>query len=477
MKNIAKKIGAASAYPEAVNVEPANLNGPQVGPEVNDKHPQSARQEGTMSPAPISSLPTPADQLASTGIDATYPTSLNVAPKDPKGLEKSAVDGISSTSTNHIPGATANRFLQVPPAETVSPEQRKPNRKNLNRSTGPTSKAGKARSSQNSYKEGHYARRLYPTAKQWAEDGEDYRKISIALHEHYKPVDAWEGFWVEKIATETIREARGIGFQQRTLGSEYRFWGTSLNTSERHVSSAHKRLHQAIKMLEDIQAKRLANSGQPQPTDPKSEQVSKTSNHAGPFPMQSSETVAGPTDVTEQQHADSGDPGDAIDVGRSDDEQDGYSFLYDGPPPDRDVVSPSQSGQQAVSAGQSTENGGTNPKASPQFDPRAGRIREDTSEPPHMLADIVYKVIGWDKNGGTNSPLPQPQPRPQASPGSVSQAETVSQRHKPEVKDRSNERNSKPEPVPSVARIENVETNSKTPGKDFIQSDFKKDSK
>src|SRR4029077_9584056 len=140
--------------------------------------------------------------------------------------------------------------LQVPPAKTVSPEQLKANPKNSKRATGPTSKAGKARSSLNSYKEEFYPPRLYPTPKQWAEDGEDYRRISIFVHEHHKPVGRWEGFWAEKIVTEAIREARGIGFQQSTLDSGYRFSDTRLNTSERHISSAHKHQLQAIKMLE-----------------------------------------------------------------------------------------------------------------------------------------------------------------------------------------------------------------------------------
>ena len=384
---------------------------------------------------------------------------LNVAPEDPKELEKSAVDGISSTPTNQIPGAAGNGSLQVPPAKTVSPEQVDAKSK---RSTGPTSKAGKARSAQNSYKQGFYAHRLYPTLKQWAEDGGDFRMISIAVYEHYKPVGRWEGYWAEKIATEAIREARGIGFQQSILDSGYRFCDTRLNTSERHISSAHKRLHQAIEMLERIQAKRLANAAQPQATDPDSEQVSNASNYAGPFPAQSSETVAASADVAEQQQADSGDSEDAIDAGRSDDDQDGYSFLYDGPPPDRDVVSPGQSGQQ---------------EASPQFDPRAGYVREDTSEPPHLMADIVAQAMGWSKNEGTNPPIPQPQTRPQPTPGSVSQAETVSQRPEPDVKDGSNERNSKSEPPHGVARAKNVETNPKTPGKESTQSDYKEDSK
>ena len=57
MKNIAKKMGAASAYPKDVNLEPGNLNGPQVGPEVNNKDHQSSRQDGPTSPAPISTPP------------------------------------------------------------------------------------------------------------------------------------------------------------------------------------------------------------------------------------------------------------------------------------------------------------------------------------------------------------------------------------------------------------------------------------
>jgi hypothetical protein len=301
--------------------------------------------------------------------------------------------------------------------------------------------------------------------------------IAIAVHEYYQPKGLWEGFWAEQIVTHAIRHARGMGFQQRTLASVNRFWGTSLNTSERHVSGAFKQMLQAIKMLESIQEKRRATSAQFQAIASDRGQGPDASESPVLVPSVSSETVGGSTNEADQP-ADSGDSEETVDAGRSDDRQDGDAFLYDGPQPDPAVVSPSQSGQGgAGSAGQPTGISGTNPVASPQSDPKASLPPEKELEPPHLIADIVNEVMGWPKDYGKSQPSTQPQPKTQPSPGIGIQAETLPQQPQAVVKNRSNEPGSKSEPVPSVARIENVGTNPTVPGNEPAQADFKRDSK
>jgi hypothetical protein len=454
---------------------PVNPDGPQLGTESSDKHAPSLTQHGSTPPAPIPTFHKPADQPASVHIDATSPAPSDTAPEESRERDNSTTDGTSSTPPNQIPGATRNS--QVPPAKSVSAKQLEANRKNSKRSTGPTSAAGKQRSSQNSYKEGLYARRLYPTLQQWAEDGGDYRMIAIAVHEHYQPKGLWEAFWAEQIVTSAIRHARGMGFQQRTLASDYRFAGTSLSTSERHVSSAFKQMLQAIKMLESIEENRRAASAQFQAIASDRGHGPDASESPVSVPSESSETMGGSTNETDQP-ADSGDSEETVDAGRSNDGQDGDAFLYDGPPPDPAVVSPSQSGQGgAGSAAQPTGISGTKPLTSSQSDPKAALPPEKELEPPHLLADVVYEMMGWPKDYGTNPPSTQPQPKSQPSPGIGIQAQTVPQRSQADVKNRSNDPDSKSEPVPSVARVENVGTNPTAPGNESAQADFKRDSK
>jgi hypothetical protein len=469
MKNTVNSGGGVNTSPKLPKVKAVVPDGPQVGAGVCSGHP--ALQDGAKPSIPITNPPTPTEQPASTRVDAFSTAPSATATDEPKKRAKAAADVTSSTPENHTPRDSGT--CQLPQAKTVSPEQLEANRKKSKRCPGPTSEAGKRRSSQNSYKEGLYTKRLYPSLKQWEEDGEDYRAISIAVHEHYKPVGPWEGFWAEKIATGAIRNARAIGFQQRILDSDYRFGGASLSTAERHVTATSKQLAQAIQMLESIQEKRLANYVQPQVTDSQSELVSDASKSAAPYPTESSETVAGSADETEQP-ADSGDPQAAVDAGRSEDGQNSYGFLYDGPSPNRTLVSPSQSGQGgAGSVGHFAGTGRTNSVASLQCDSRAGHSGEAASVPSHVVVDASNEVIGAGKNEGTNPPSAQPQ----LGHGSVSQPETVPQQPQADVKDRSSVREPKSESVPSVARVKNVGTNSMAPGKEPAQSEFKEDSK
>jgi hypothetical protein len=481
MKNKGSNNEPAHAEHEPLNSRAVNPNGSRPGTGSSDKLPPSLTQEGSTPPAPFLTAQQPTDQPASPRIDAIFPAPLGTPAEESKERDKSSADGNSSTPSNQIPGATS--APQVPAAKSVSAKQLEANRKNSKRSTGPTSAAGKRRSSQNSYKEGLYARRLYPTIQQWAEDGGDYRTISIAVHDHYKPQGLWEGFWAEQIVTHAIRIARGIGFQQRTLAPNDRFWGTSLSTSERHVSGAFKHMLQAIKMLESLQEKRKAIPVQPHPIAADCEQGPDASKSPVLGPSESSETEEASTGQNEHP-ADTVDFEEGADAGCSDDGQEEHGFLYDGPP-DQSVVPSSQPGRGAGGAGQQTRIGGTKSSVSHKSDPAAGGVRKGASEPPHLMADIVDAVqLGLSpselfrsvdsKNVGTNSPVAR---QAQDSAGSASKPATVPKQPQGELIDLSNDRNSKSEPVPSVGRIENVGTKPNVPGNVPNQADLKRDPK
>ena len=371
------------------------------------------------------------DKMTPAEAHAILKATSGMTSKEAKVSDNLAGDAGVSTLESKPAGAADDSVPQEIPAKPVSPKTLKANRENSKRSTGPTSEAGKQRSSQNSYKHGFFARRLFPTPQQWAEDGKDYRALAVTVHEHYQPIGPWEMFWAEKIVTEALRHARSIGYQQPVLGSDYRFWGTQLNTAQRHETAAFKHMLQAVKMLESIQEVRKANSSLAQPITSDREPVSEASSGRATVTPESSETEVGCADKTEQQ-ADSRGSTDVVDVAATDDEQDGSGFLYQGPP-DRGAVSSNEQGPEAGSTRQSTSVRGTNPD-SPQSQPDEGDVREAANMPKNSLADIVARSIERD-------------------------------------------RLSTSEAIPIVFRAQNVGTNpNSVPAKEPTQTDFKEDS-
>jgi hypothetical protein len=268
-------------------------------------------------------------------VAATLMLNLSGAPVETVTVEtgstgqpaKSAKNASKTVSFEPTGSASSVDVPQQAEAKPISPAKLKANRENSKRSTGPRTEEGKKRSSQNSYKDGFFARRLFPSSKQWAEDGKDYQAIAAAVHEQYQPVGPWEMFWAEKIVTEALRNARSIGHQQSVLGLTSRFLGTQLNTAQRHESAAFKQMLRAIEMLESIQAARKAKSGRVQLVASDREQVSEASNAP----------EGGRADETKPR-ADSFGSEDTVEVSRADDEQDSNGFLYEGPA-DQDTVS------------------------------------------------------------------------------------------------------------------------------------------
>jgi hypothetical protein len=309
--------------------------------------------EGTMPPIPAPKLPTSGDRAASVHTDSPSPAPGDTAPNEPTQDENSATKGDSKVKTA----------------------------KNPKGATGPKSEAGKRRSSCNSLKHGLNARRLFATPQQWAEDGAEYRAIAIGVNEYYRPEGFWEAFWAEQIVTHAVRLARGIGFQEVTLSSVYRFGGTSLNTSQRHVSGAFKHLLQATEKLEAIQAKRKSNS-----SGSDREHVSEASESPS---SSASESVAGCADENGQQGDLIGSQG-TVDANHGEDEEDD-GFLFDG----SSLVSPREPDYGAVSTAQSTKIAETKSADSPQPQTGAWGWRKAASAHPLAdLADLIDEING-----------------------------------------------------------------------------------
>lgn len=323
-------------------------------------------------------------------VAATLMLNLSGAPVETVTVEtgstgqpaKSVRNASKTVSFEPTGSASSVDVPQQAAAKPVSPAKLKANRENSKRSTGPRTEEGKKRSSQNSHKDGFFARRLFPSSKQWAEDGKDYQTIAAAVHEQYQPVGPWEMFWAEKIVTEALRNARSIGHQQSVLGLASRFLGTQLNTAQRHESAAFKQMLRAIEMLESIQAARKAKSGRVQPVASDREQVSEASN--GP--------EGGRADETEPR-ADSFGSEDTVEASRADDEQDSNGFLYEGPA-DRDTVSSDKR-----DPGERSKDSGTNPIIS-DYLARKAAVGKEANVSQH----IIDREIARDR-GPASEPL------------------------------------------------------------------------
>jgi len=144
----------------------------------------------------------------------------------------------------------------------VSPEKLAANRKNAMRSTGPQTTKGKQRASQNAYKHGFYATRLFPTNELIARDGEDFNSILAAYRSHYAPVGDLENYYVEQIAVHSLRLARLLGFEQKVLAVGAPFECRSMDKIVRYESNVSRLKERAINELERLQAARKAESSQ-----------------------------------------------------------------------------------------------------------------------------------------------------------------------------------------------------------------------
>ena len=146
--------------------------------------------------------------------------------------------------------------------KSLSAKQLAASRNNGKRSPGPTSEAGKRRSSQNAYKHGFYAKFLFPTDELLARDGEEYNRILTAYRSLYSPVGDMENYYVEQIAVHSLRLARLLGHEQKVLAWKAPFECSSPGGIVRYESNISRLCDKTIERLERLQAARQAESSQ-----------------------------------------------------------------------------------------------------------------------------------------------------------------------------------------------------------------------
>jgi len=151
--------------------------------------------------------------------------------------------------------------------KALSPRKLAANRANGKRSPGPKTEAGKAKASQNSYKHGIFAQRLFPNDKVRAEDGADYEALYAGLRAHFEPQGVMENFWLEKAATEALRNARILGYHQKTMDWWSPYESQSMDRLLRYEIATSRGFANAIKQLEELQARRASESQQDAPED------------------------------------------------------------------------------------------------------------------------------------------------------------------------------------------------------------------
>jgi hypothetical protein len=140
----------------------------------------------------------------------------------------------------------------------VSSRRLEANRRNAQKSTGPRTDAGKAKSSANSYKHGFFSSRLFRDAAQRAKEEPEYLAILDGFRDHYKPVGFFENFWVERAAAEAFRYARNLEHEQLACRAAVNYMTVAPSNLQRYQASINKGLAQCMTVLEKLQAARKA---------------------------------------------------------------------------------------------------------------------------------------------------------------------------------------------------------------------------
>jgi hypothetical protein len=165
-------------------------------------------------------------------------------------------DPNDSNSNNHD-----GKNLDEGSGKSISPQKLAANQRNAQRSTGPRSDAGKARSAQNSYKHGFFASKLFRAGQPASTENQETTKLGKQIWDYYAPVGYMEELLVEKITCESVRYGRLLGYEQEEFGRSHAFFGPAVDRVLRYQAAINRQLFQAIKQLDDLQAKRKAQSG------------------------------------------------------------------------------------------------------------------------------------------------------------------------------------------------------------------------
>lgn len=194
--------------------------------------------------------------------------------KQLRGQNPQAVSETVTTNSAQ-PSATSN----------LSEARLSANRANAKLSTGPTSQAGRANSSQNSFKHGLYSRQLTIPGENPAE----LAALKAALRAEHQPGTVTEEILVNEMAEHywRLRRARLAEanlLQKAFLEHEYK-------AIHRVMSSAERSFHKALKSLLELQKERRSSRRQ-QPADGF---VSQESPSRRPEPAGQPESIAAPT--------------------------------------------------------------------------------------------------------------------------------------------------------------------------------------
>jgi hypothetical protein len=155
----------------------------------------------------------------------------------------------------------------VPGKKSVPTKKVEANRKNAQKSTGPQTEAGKAKSAGNSYKHGFYAKNLFLTPEQVAKDKADYLAVANGFYAHYRPVGYVENFWLVKIATHALRSARLLEHEQKVFSWTVPFEQRSVINLVRYQTNVSRDMTRAIEELERLQEIRKGGSNPSEPSD------------------------------------------------------------------------------------------------------------------------------------------------------------------------------------------------------------------
>ena len=205
------------------------------------------------------------EELKDSCIESTQASGNDVQPIQSGGTPIPPPEKANEGNDVKEPPASPRGPSSAAGESAVSAQKVEANRKNAQKSTGPRTDAGKAKSAMNSYKHGFFAKRLFPTAEQLAKDESDYLAVADGIYEHYQPSGFMENFWAEKIATEAVRLARLMGYEPKEkMDWPNLFWKYS-DSILRYETATNRRLTEAIEELERLQTKRKAETASEKP--------------------------------------------------------------------------------------------------------------------------------------------------------------------------------------------------------------------
>jgi len=184
------------------------------------------------------------------GISDSQASSTTNVPESSTIHPEHGSEGEVEVSTSKPPSETK--------ANTVSARKAEANRRNAQKSTGPRTKEGKAKSAANSYQHGFYAKHLFPTEAQKA-DRPDYLAVAGGYVEHYQPVGYIENHLVERIAVTELRMARLLRFEQEMITTwRLPYASKSADRVLRNEIVLKREVAALVKELERVQEKRKA---------------------------------------------------------------------------------------------------------------------------------------------------------------------------------------------------------------------------